>query len=82
MANVVLKPNQQSIPAATSVGAYLESALPTPEAMGRGDAPLGAAVETVAVAADGSLTFITLAAGVRYVAYVAAPARYIRFIGN
>lgn len=81
MANVVLRPDLQKMPAGTTVAAHLESAFPTGR-IGEGGAPLGAAVESVAVASDGSLTFATLAAGTKYVAYVGTPARYHRFIGN
>lgn len=81
MANIVLQPDLQAFPVATSVGLYPESAFPT-EYLKNAAGPSGAAVETVAVAAGGSLTFTLGVAGTRYVAYAAAPARYIRCIGN
>lgn len=81
MANVVLTPDLQKMPAGTTVAAHLESAFPA-ERIASGGAPLGAAIESVAVAAAGTLTFATLVAGTRYVGYVGTPARYVRFIGN
>lgn len=81
MANIVLQPDLQAFPVGTTVAAHLESAFPT-EYLKNGSPPAGAAVESVAVAAGGTLTFTLAVAGSRYVAYVGAPARYIRFIGQ
>lgn len=81
MANIVLQPDLQQFPVGTNVGLYLESAFPT-EYLKNGAPPAGAAIETVAVAAGGTLTFTLGTAGARHVAYVGTPARYIRCIGN
>lgn len=68
MPSAVLK-SPDVFPVGTSVGAYALSGWPTGQLpVAPGSAPVGSAVETQTVAADGSLTFTTLTAGVDYVA--------------
>lgn len=59
MSICILRPDPQRFPPATSVAAYKASQWP-PGGLEAGAAPVGAAVETVSVAADGSLVFVTL----------------------
>lgn len=84
---VKLQLDQQRFAVGASVGAYLRSQWPGGIVTG---APVGAAVETVAVAADNSLTFITLGDDAfpdgtpmkEYVAYIGTPDRYVRFVAT
>jgi hypothetical protein len=76
MATIVLTPDLQRFPVGTSVGAYPRTAWPADRLAG---APSGAAVETQAVQANGTLTFTTLTPNLDYVGYVASPDRYMPF---
>jgi hypothetical protein len=76
MAAITLRPDLQRFPVGTSVGVYLRSAWPGGIVFG---APQGAAIATVAVAADGTLPFTGLGFAVEYVGYAASPDRFLRF---
>jgi len=76
MATIVLTPDLQRFPVGTSVGAYPRTAWPADRLTG---APSGAAAETQAVQANGTLTFTTLTPNLDYVGYVASPDRYMPF---
>lgn len=65
--DAVLKPPQDQFPIGTNVGAYPQTAWPTGRSPSA--APNGAALETKAVAAGGTLTFTTLSAGAYYAAF-------------
>lgn len=85
--SVKLVPETSRFPVGASVGAYLRSQWPAGIVSG---APIGAAVETVVVAGDGSITFVTLGDDTfpdgtppkQYVAYLGSPDRYIFFTPN
>lgn len=70
MSNIVLR-TADIFPATTSVAAYPRSAWagPADEPPDASVAPSGSATQTVSVAADGTLTFTTLADGGEYYAY-------------
>lgn len=84
---VKLQLDPQRFAVGASVGAYLRSQWAGGVLNGP---PNGAAIETVAVAADNSLSFITLGDDTfpdatpmkEYVAYIAAPDRYVRFVAT
>jgi hypothetical protein len=82
MSTIILRDVQPRFPTGTNVGAYLRTQWPAVPVNPSG-APTGAAVETAAVAADGTLTYTTLADDTVYVAYaeVSATHRLIAFIG-
>jgi hypothetical protein len=77
MTTVVLKPDPQQFPAGTTVGAYPRSRW----GIALEGAPSGSAVESHAVASDGSLTYTTLTDGTEYVAtaVVTSVRRFVRF---
>lgn len=78
MTTVVLRPDQQLMPVGTTMGAYPRSRW----GIALEGAPLGSAVESHAIASDGTLTYTALTDGVEYVAYgvVSTVKRYLRFM--
>jgi hypothetical protein len=80
-----LQMNPQQFAVGANVGAYLRSQWSGGILNG---APNGAAIETIAVAADYSLTYLTLGndalpdgtGPAEYVAYIGTPDRYVRFM--
>lgn len=77
MTTVVLRPDPQLFPAGTTVGAFPRSRW----GIALEGAPSGSAVQSVAVAADGTLTYTTLTDGTEYVAtaVVSSVRRFLRF---